>query len=105
MNEKTIKGWDIIRENTYNESQSWHYELIIGKYSKRLWLQIRRNAYDFQSYAKISLWSGERWQLVYNEPIEYCECSKVSYIDKKVTRDAFIADAERIIGIAESILL
>jgi hypothetical protein len=96
-------GSDKIAEQTYNHSQSWNYDLIVVSSGVRYRVEIRRNAYDFQSWAKVSRWDGTKWHPVYNEPIESCRCKSISYVERDVQHDVFRPDALRLLETAIAI--
>jgi hypothetical protein len=86
----------------YNQSWSWHYARTVAvdessnKPGIRIKVEICRNAYDQQSYGRTYIWSGSKWELVVNVPIEGLLCKHVSYTHNKyeVNRKAFEKDAD-----------
>lgn len=86
----------------YNQTQSWYYVRTVAvdkspsKPGIRIKVEIRRNAYDEQSYGRTYLWSGSKWELVVNSPIEGLRCEHASYVHNKYEVDcqAFERDAE-----------
>ena len=99
----------IISERCYNQDQSWYYERT-SKFESpaqsewewlwhrvKLKVNIRRNAYDHQSYARVHLWNGQQWNLLVDAPISECLCKDVDWIDKNAKPSFFTADCNRLI--------
>lgn len=81
----------------YQQSQSWYYTNYLVAEDQSFRIDIERNAYDQQSHARIYRWDGSQWQLVYSEPIQLCECVKISYTDKNIVPGKFLKDATRLL--------
>jgi hypothetical protein len=92
MAAKTKTSWLCIEEQCFNQDQSWNYKSVIKVNGVSLKVDIRRNAYDFQSHAIVYRWDGTKWQNVWSKPITSCNCKSVSYVGK-ATKDDFAADA------------
>lgn len=95
-----------IQADFSNHSQSWFYTKISILGSKKYRIRIRRNAYDFQSYAVAELWNGQEWKEVISRPIEKMLCSKVSYTKETLTLDEtgfFEFDAEELLALADTV--
>jgi hypothetical protein len=90
---------NIISERCYHQSQSWYYKKVIGIGKKTFKIEIRRNAMDGQSYAKVFIYdkTSSKWNEIILAPIMECECKKVSYIHKDVQPSAFTNDAKRLL--------
>jgi hypothetical protein len=90
-----------ISEQFYNLSQSWCYERIIAIDGAKLKVEIRRNAYDDQSYMRGYVLDSSvvKWNLVVNRPIKGSNCEPASYVQdrNKVDKSLFVADADSII--------
>ena len=72
-------------------------------------LAIKSDTYDFQSYAKIFKWDGEKWHLVYD--IHYSEMKTPTDMvnlspskKKSMGVEPMQADRNRLIGIAKEIV-
>lgn len=74
-----------ISERCWNSRQSWHYQHTFRHAATKLRTTIQRNAYDFQSSAKVERWDGSRWFEVVSAPIEALPCAAISYVHKGVT--------------------
>lgn len=96
----------IIKERTWNSDQSWHYEkIVVHPDGFRFRVQIKRNAYDTQSYARVSTWTTEEgWEVVTTDPIEVCACAGINYVMKNVRNADFKADAERLLDVAQEVV-
>lgn len=104
--------WEEIRCYTMTDI---HDDETLGvAHTKLLRANIRRNAYDDQSYARIEQWSDERgWMVVASHPIAKLPCAKVSYTHKELdddkqdlfiqTTDFLFGIGERFIGIADTV--
>lgn len=98
-----------ISEQVYNENQSWYFERVVevkAKGGKKhvLQIDIRRNAYDNQSYAKVKRWNGEEWKQVIHQPISRCECKGISYVQGGIRVSHFENDAKRLMEEAVQIV-
>jgi pyruvate/2-oxoglutarate/acetoin dehydrogenase E1 component len=89
----------------YNQSQSWHFEKVVAIGKKTFKVYIIRNAYDFQSYAKVYIYDTKesKWNQIVNAPITECECQKISYVTKDVNKSVFANDFERLLAEAKQI--
>jgi hypothetical protein len=92
VNNKKETEWICIDEQCYKRDQSWYYHSVIKVNGQSLKVEIRRNAYDIQSYANVSRWDGKQWSIVWKKPINACNCKSVSYLGKATVED-FAADA------------
>lgn len=86
----------LIEPKLYNMDQSWNYEtlweLSKGKVRQKVKVEIRRNAYDFQSYGRAYLFSPTdlKWSCVATTAGPQLHCLDLSYTTKDilvVTRD------------------
>jgi hypothetical protein len=93
-----------IAEQCFEQNQSWMYIYVGEVDGVRLRVEIRRNAYDAQSYAKIDKWNGEIWNFVHSMPITSCYCKRISYVMENVTKEDFQADAMTLISVALDIV-
>lgn len=75
--------------------QSVHYEHVAASGSERYRVLIVRNTYDEQCQAGGYVYSGEsnRWNLLVNLPLEFCDSKIAHYADKKQERAPFVRDA------------
>jgi hypothetical protein len=112
--DKKEKGgkYEVVSEKLYNMNQSWNYKLIVvvgrGKNKHKLRVDIRNNAYDFQSHAKISRWDGDKWYFVTSKPIEDCSCEAAVYVlrlDEHFDISIFRKDAIDLIEEAKAVVL
>lgn len=99
----------IIDTQVYNNDQSWYYKRIIElsrvRKVHKLSFDIRRNAYDFQSYAHVNRWDGTKWHRVYDMPISACVCGeRVSYVTRGVKANDFEVDYQRMLTVVKDIL-
>jgi hypothetical protein len=105
MAAKKIPGMKIISERTWDAEQSWWLERIWeNPDGRRMKVVARHNAYAFQSYVRVSIWSGSKWETVYSLMGE--EFNRISYVEKgpmdpkrfdPSVRDA-VATAMKIVG-------
>lgn len=86
-----------ISERVYNQDQSWYYERTVSVGSHKLKIDIRRNAYDNQSYGRVHRWDGTKWQLVVEAPITELNCSVISYVDKGIIAGNFGRDGDKLL--------
>lgn len=98
-----------ISTRVYNQDQSWYFQRTAeikarGNKKHTLRVNIRRNAYDNQSYAKVERWNGTEWKNVVNAPITECECKGIAYVDNGISARHFEKDSDRLVQEAESIV-
>jgi hypothetical protein len=86
-----------ISERFYPHSQSLWYERVLDHKGTRFRVEIRRNAYDDQSWARVDRWNGEEWKRVVHAPISACLCKEVSYAARNPTQELFEKDADRLL--------
>lgn len=101
MAKATVK---LISELCYNQSQSWNFSRYVVVNGVKLWIFIERNAYDNQSRAQVHKWSGDKWEHVYYEPIEFCDCKRIHYVTKGITVKDFEIDYTRLLNTALKII-
>ena len=94
----------VISEKCYHQDQSWYYTAVLDQNGHKFRIEIRRNAYDDQSYAKISRWEGSQWQRVHDKPIMDCHCHRISYVQEGVTIEDFSVDANVLLKVAIAIV-
>ncbi len=99
---KVAKKATVISERFYNQDQSWFFERTTKFESTcgipqtvKLKTEIRRNAYDCQSYARVFVWNGSEWKLVLNAPITHCECVEACYTSRTTDPKPFVSDHYR----------
>ena len=61
---------NVISDRTWQGHQSWNREVIENIGGKRVRLTVKVDAYDFQSWAKAELWSGDKWNTIHHIPAE-----------------------------------
>lgn len=94
-------GYEMVDESVKNNDNSWYWQEI-RRYSLEnadgtclLRANIRRNAYDHQSYANIEKWSDERgWLVIASHAITEYPCARASYVTKELSDDNFVAFVE-----------
>lgn len=71
-----------ISEQSFNQCQSWNYHWT-GKLGKKsVKVEIRRNAYDMQSYINGFVMKDDSWSKLIYRPITLSPVKEVSYVDK-----------------------
>jgi hypothetical protein len=103
---------EIVSERCWKGCQSWHYELIVKcetdiavtPRSLKLRVDIKRDAYDFQSYARVHRWDGTRWQLVNELSINECKCKNVQYFAPEAKAEDFHDDVQQLLHTAWEIV-
>jgi hypothetical protein len=97
---------EILQSDFSHNSQSWFYTHIEVIGSKKYRVRIRRNAYDFQCYAIVEIWTGKKWAEVISRPIEEMSCSSVSYTQEilsEADKTRFKLDATNLLALAVQI--
>lgn len=100
---RKLKTLSVIDDRTYNSEQSWYHTVIKtvkidgARQAFKIQMNIRRNAYDFQSYAQVRVWNPTTmtWEHVAEIPhtdMASCrkggrsgELSEISYTDKQLS--------------------
>lgn len=59
---------EVLNMAQYRADQSWNRETLIQLGKHRLLVEIRHNAYQFQSHSRVKRWDGNKWQLVATIP-------------------------------------
>ncbi len=96
----------VIQADFEHNSQSWYYTKTVKIGSKKFRTRIRRNAYDFQSYAIIEIWNGKCWKEVLSRPIKQMLCYAVNYFDEQLTAEQkgfFEFDADSLLQLATQV--
>lgn len=100
----------VIAERLWRDRQTCHYELLQRAGPHRLRVQINRDAYDFQSSARIERWSGDQWREVSTWPISACDSQTVSAYERPEAKtgrrdlELMQGDAARLVAEAWAII-
>lgn len=92
-----------ISESVYNTDQSWYYAATLKRDTAKLRIEIRKNAYEFQSYGTIDLWDGTKWNRIHRIPGELLNIKR-SYVEKGVTKADFSTDIKSLFKVATAVL-
>ena len=94
----------VVQEDFRHTQQSWYYTKIVRVGKNDVFrTRIRRDAYDFQSYALIERWNGQEWKEVVNRPIAQTLCKAVVYVNEQLTAEQkgfFEFDADELLHLA-----
>jgi hypothetical protein len=94
----------LISMRTWKSDQSWNFQTIINFDGCKLKVEIRRNAYDNQSFARVKRWDGDQWNIVCSRPITECRCQSISYVSKNITDVNFLKDADSLVDEAMAVI-
>lgn len=97
----------ILQTDLHQSQQSWFHTQVFKVGDTKLRTRICRNAYDFQSYAKVERWNGEEWKEVATRPISELLCKDVGYYEQTLTAEQkgfFEFDAEVLLNLAIAII-
>ena len=77
----------VISKRVWNSEQSWYFETVVELLSsdrclKKAKVEIRRNAYDDQSYARAYVLGDDKWERIVFKPIQLCHAKEISYTQK-----------------------
>jgi len=91
-------------EKVWDANQSWYYQAVHKLYGRTLRVDIRRNAYDEQSWAKISLFDKEtgNWNVIATNP--HMKCLHISYVQKNIKANVFLSDEDILLKEAKMLL-
>lgn len=83
-----------ICQDVYRGRQSWRYKAVWQYGPERLQVDIERDAYDFQSHARISVWSRPKmeWSPLADLPMSQANCRSISYVSDGITAADFERD-------------
>jgi hypothetical protein len=97
---------EIVSERCWKGRQSWQYELVVKneRLPVKLRVEIYRDAYDFQSYANVDRWDGEKWQRVNSLSINECKCKSVQYFAPEAKAEDFHDDVQQLLHTAWEIV-
>lgn len=96
-----------LSQHMYNSEQSWHYKSIWNFMGKKLSVQIKRNAYDFQSYQCVSIFNSNTngWNRLLSLPVnEASNCFPISYVHRDADIKLFEKDEAELLKQAALIL-
>lgn len=95
-----------IYTSDFNADQSWCRTAIFEYDTHRLRVDIRYNAYAFQSHGRVDRWDGAKWQRVAEIPYpQLAGVSRhVSYGQKEAPRDSFDCDQSDLLDLAFAII-
>ena len=87
-------------ERLWTANQSWHYEVLIlyGKF--RMKVDIKRNAYDFQSHLRIKIFNAEQlqWNMLLSRAMtDEWRSSGISYVNKSPDIELCRTDARKLL--------
>ena len=87
-------------------SSSWYYESLWTLRGRKIKIYIRRNAYDFQNEARVSILveTKDQWNPLTSLPRTELKCNKISYVDRDVTASAFAEDEAELLTQADFLL-
>ena len=92
---------EIVSELLYNRSQSWYYTYIEKNDYGKLKVEIRRNAYDEQSYIHGFVFSPKdmQWNLLIDYPLSHFPTiERISYVHMNVQQEPFEIVRQKIVS-------
>ncbi len=93
----------MISDRVHQGRQSWNRELIETLGSSRVRYTVVKDAYEFQSYALAEVWRDGGWREIHRIPGPALQ-TKVSYVSRNVTAQAFAADITELRRVTAAIL-
>ena len=95
----------LISDRTYNQDSSWWREIILADGDTQLRHTIRYNAYRFQSWARVEVWTELGWEQVHRIPgAVLAGWDRVSYTSKTVDEAVFEDDLFELDRVASLVL-
>jgi hypothetical protein len=88
---------ETISESFYDRNQTRCYDWVVQFGRNKFKVEIRRNAYDFQSYRRGYVFDSTKWNLVVDHPITGAACAVVSYVDRSPDKRLFVQDAQAMV--------
>jgi hypothetical protein len=77
-------SWEEVSEDVYNRSDSWYYVGVYRTTGALARVEIRANAYERQSHAMVSVWTGEGWTFHTSIPTGEWYASAPSYTRREL---------------------
>lgn len=111
-----MSNYATISRSCWNANQSWNLDRIVKVLgpirtgsgpARKLRVEIRRNSYDDQSHARVSVWTEGGWAVVAQKPIGECRSSAVHYTTRELTDTQeflFDRDADELLDIAVQVI-
>lgn len=104
----TFQSLDDVR--TWNAEQSWHarshYKACVAGIDRRFRFELRRNAYDFQSYVRVETLDPAtlQWSALVSRAIDQTPAASMSYVDDRPDMDAIDMTISLLLADVEAIL-
>lgn len=97
---------NIINREFFNGEQSYN---LLSNYrfgNKSIKIEIKRDSYDFQSYARSYLFTDQGWESIYSMPYEKMRTTQyeISWLKKEECHKAFMLDELLILDTSKLIL-
>jgi hypothetical protein len=95
-----------VKQNLWQSGQSWQFESIVSisnddeTQRETFRVDIRRNAYDDQSYWRVEVWRQNGWTFVTSLPCMMAASAAVSYVQKDVDSGPFLQDRDTLLNYA-----
>ena len=104
---KVPKRVHIEPAHCFKGDQDWSLREVYTQGKFKVRIRIRRNAYDFQSYAVAEVWSESelKWNQVHTIPYSQMKTlAEVTYVDRATSIARFWADREVLVAAVDKIL-
>jgi hypothetical protein len=92
-----------IRKRLWQDKQSWNYEAIYELNGNKVRVNIKRDAFDFQSYARAHVLDCKQWRPITRIPYPHMH-TKASYVSDTVTEENFTQDEKELIEEVSTLL-
>jgi hypothetical protein len=90
---------------TWKGSQSWNYEATWALGGRVLKVEVKRDTYNDQSYERVSLFDGDRWNEMYGWPIgDEVRAVPSVEADRAKVEKAMHAAEVRLVAAAQAVL-
>lgn len=96
----------IIQADFYHTQQAWHYTQTVKVGNTKFRTRLKRDAYDFQSYAVIERWNGEEWKEILSRPFSAMMFKDAPSYAEQLTAEQkgfFEFDAEALLQLATQV--
>ena len=93
-----------VEEEILKGQQSVIFKELLTYGDHTLQISIKSDAYDFQSYAKLERWDGNKWQLVCSRHHSIMNTPFKLYVSQLVTKRVFLLDRRSLINSMKLIL-
>lgn len=92
----------VITDRTWKGQQSYYRERIVSRGGRKLRFYLRCDAYEFQSFAHVSVWRDDKWSTIHDLTGEQMKCGAA--YGRSITETSFDADIAELRRVALAVM-